>query len=149
VYFFSLDAGNPLAVAAARRLFHLPYHLAAMEVRHADGFVHYRSRRAASDGGCAEFTGRYRPVGPVRTAAPGSLEHFLTERYCLFTIDDTFHLKRVDIHHPPWMLHDAEAIIEANTMADAAGLRLPSMAPVLHVARRQDVVAWPLRSAAD
>lgn len=53
-------------------------------------------------------------------------------------------LYRGDIHHPPWPLQRAEAEIEINTMAAAAGIRLPSMKPLLHFSRRQDVVVWPL-----
>ena len=73
---------------------------------------------------------------------PGSLDYFLTERYCLYTVNDAFELRRLEIHHPPWPLQAAEATIEVNTMADAAGIRLPSMAPLLHFAKRQDMVAW-------
>jgi uncharacterized protein YqjF (DUF2071 family) len=147
IYFFSLDAGNPLAVTVARTLFNLPYYSASIEVAAENGYVHYRSRRI-TDGLRADFHARYRPVAPVHTAGPGSLEYFLTERYCLYTVDDSFHLQRLDIHHLPWLLQQAEATIEVNTMADAAGLRLPSMAPVLHFAKRQDIVAWPLARVA-
>ena len=152
IYFFSLDAGNPLAVMVARTMFHLPYFAAAIDVEHKDGYVYYNSRRTdspdpASGGGrkpCAEFTGRYRPTGPVSEAVPGTLDYFLSERYCLYTLDSSFHLQRLEIHHPPWQLQPAEADIQANTMAEAAGIRLPAMAPVLHFSRRQDMVAWPL-----
>jgi uncharacterized protein YqjF (DUF2071 family) len=147
VYFFSLDAGNPLAVAAARTLFHLPYYLADIDVVSEVGWVQYRSRRSSGDAaaGCnAEFRARYRPVGPVYTAEPGSLDYFLIERYRLYTVDECFRLRWVDIHHPLWPLQRAEAEIEVNTMAAAAGLQLPSMAPTLHFARRQDTVAWML-----
>jgi hypothetical protein len=51
----------------------------------------------------------------------------------------------VDIHHPPWPLQEAEAQIDVNTMADAAGIRLPGIAPLLHFCRRQDVVVWMLK----
>lgn len=150
VYFFSLDAGNPLAVTVARTLFHLPYYAASIEVQHCNGYVQYSSRRTVPSRSsrephpCADFRARYRPVGPVQTPTPGSLEYFLTERYCLYTLDPTFHLERLDIHHLPWPLQPAEAMLEVNTMADAAGIRLPSMAPLLYFARRQDMVAWPL-----
>jgi hypothetical protein len=80
----------------------------------------------------------------VQRAAPGSLEHFLTERYCLYTVDASFHARRLEIHHPPWPLQAAQAGIAVNTMADAAGIRLPSTAPLLHFAKRQDMVAWPM-----
>lgn len=145
IYFFSLDASNPIAVTVARTLFRLPYYTASMEVDDEGAAVRYRSRRTARDGPAAAFTARYRPVGDVFTATPGSLEYFLTERYCLYTVDERFRLRRLEIHHPPWLLRRAEAEITENTMADAAGVRLPSMAPLLHFAARQDMLAWPLR----
>jgi uncharacterized protein len=142
VYFFSLDASNPVAVGVARGLVHLPYFTATMSVEHKAGWIEYRSSRAT---GAAEFAGRYRPVGPVQPPRAGTLEHFLTERYCLFTVDKSFHAFSLDIHHPPWPLQPAEAEITVNTMADAAGIRLPSMAPLLHFSKRQDMVAWGLK----
>lgn len=145
IYFFSLDASNPVAVTLARTLFRLPYYTASMEVVDENGDVRYRSRRTARDGPAADFAARYRPTSDVFTPRRGSLEYFLTERYCLYTVDERFTLRRLEIHHPPWLLRLAEADIETNTMADAAGVRLPSMAPVLHFARRQDMLAWPLR----
>lgn len=156
IYFFSLDAGNPVAVMVARTMFHLPYFSAVMDVEHRDGFVYYNSRRTGSADvaagvsrkSCAQFTARYRPVGPVQEPQPGTLDYFLTERYCLYTLDASFHLQRLDIHHLPWPLQPAEADIQVNSMAEAAGMRLPSMAPVLHFSRRQDMVAWPLTAVA-
>ena len=145
VYFFSLDAANPIAVRAARAFFRLPYHRATMDVaRAADGTIDYSSRRNR-DG--AAFRARYGPAGPAAPPMRGTLEYFLTERYCLFTIDRANRLRRVDIHHPPWPLQPAAAEIHENTLAQAAGIRLPSIAPILHFANRQDVVNWPLVNA--
>jgi uncharacterized protein YqjF (DUF2071 family) len=143
VYFFSLDAESSVAVALARAMLKLPYYVASMDVSRQDGWVDYWCERHA-DGGAppAEFEGRYRPVGPVQRAMPGSLEYFLTERYCLYNVDDEFKAYRLDIHHLPWPLQIAEAEIGVNSMAAAAGIRLPSMAPLLHFAKRQDTVAW-------
>jgi uncharacterized protein YqjF (DUF2071 family) len=144
VYFFSLDAANPLAVAVARTLIHLPYYSASMQVETRDGWVHYNSRRISSSGNPAELVGRYRPTGDAHAPLDGTLEHFLTERYCLFTVDRTFRAHRLDIHHPPWPLQPAEAELTVNTMADAAGIRLPGNAPLLHFSLRQDMVGWML-----
>jgi uncharacterized protein YqjF (DUF2071 family) len=144
VYFFSLDAASPLAVVVARTAFRLPYYLASMQVT-ADRAVRYRSRRRG--GGPAELVALYRPGGPVSHARSGSLEHFLTERYCLYT-GGASHASRLEIHHPPWPLQPAEAEITVNSMASAAGIRLPSTPPLLHFARRQDMVAWPLERLA-
>jgi uncharacterized protein len=143
VYFFSLDAESAVAVALARAMLRLPYFTASMDVTRESGWVDYWSERLAVDGGApAEFEARYRPVGPVQPPLPGTLEHFLTERYCLYNVDDEFKAYRLEIHHPPWPLQVAEAEISVNTMAEAAGIRLPSMAPLLHFAKRQDMVCW-------
>jgi uncharacterized protein YqjF (DUF2071 family) len=144
VYFFSLDADSQLAVTAARTLFGLPYFTASMEVEVRGADVIYASRRTSRDAPPAEFRGRYRPAGGVFNAGAGTLEWFLTERYCLYNVDSSFHAQRLEIHHPQWPLQPAEAEIDVNTMADAAGLRLPSMAPRLHFAKRQDMVAWAM-----
>lgn len=140
VYFFSLDAGNPVAVGAARTLLNLPYHSAEMAVEPRDGRIHYRSRRAGENP--AEFAAVYRGLGDERPPMRGTLEYFLTERYCLYAVNHRFVGYRLEIHHPPWPLESAEAEITGNTMADAAGVPLPSMAPVLHFSKRQDMVCW-------
>jgi uncharacterized protein YqjF (DUF2071 family) len=141
-YFFSLDAANPLAVGVARTLVHLPYYSASMKLTHAGEWIEYASNRTSASAPAAAFAGRYRPTGVARPPVDGTLEYFLTERYCLFTVDSSFHASRLDIHHPPWALQPAEAEITVNTMAEAAGIRLPAVAPLLHFAKRQDMVAW-------
>jgi uncharacterized protein YqjF (DUF2071 family) len=140
VYFFSLDAGNPVAVGAARTLLNLPYYTAEMAVAPASGEIRYDSRR--NDPPTAEFHAVYRGLGDPRPPVPGTLEYFLTERYCLYAVNHRHVAYRLDIHHPPWPLQSAEARITANTMTDAPRIRLPSMAPLLHFAKRQDMVCW-------
>jgi uncharacterized protein YqjF (DUF2071 family) len=142
VYFFSLDAGSGLAVQTARKVLNLPYFSADMDVTVDGDRVSYRSRRQSAEQE-ARFEASYRPVGPVFQPRPGTLDYFLTERYCLYAVDHSYRAYRLDIHHPPWPLQIAEAEIACNTMAEAAGLQLPSMAPLLHFSKRQDMVAWP------
>ncbi len=139
VYFFSLDAGNRVAVRAARSLFNLPYYTAAMTVSLNGDEVRYDSRRKGQSNTVFEAT--YRPAGRPFVSVEGSLEHFLTERYCLYNLDHKGRPYRMDIHHPPWTLHIAEAHMARNTMADAAGFTLTAE-PLLHFSRRQDMVAW-------
>jgi uncharacterized protein YqjF (DUF2071 family) len=144
IYFFSLDASNPVAVGTARALFHLPYFTAAMKVQTQEGWIDYSSRRVNRESGPGDFVARYRPTGAIHEPQPGTLEHFLTERYCLYTVDSSFRPHRLEIHHRPWPLQPAELHISVNTMADAAGIRLPALAPLLHFSKRQDMVAFPL-----
>ena len=146
IYFFSLDAASAAAVAAARRAYRLPYFRADMSIARSAGEVHYRSRRTSRDGPAAEFRARYRPAGAQFRASPGTLEHWLTERYCLYTLDDEKRVLRGDIQHPPWPLQPADADIDVNTMTAQIAVELDG-APLLHYAGRQDVVFWSLRSA--
>lgn len=143
VYFFSLDAASSLAVGAARAMFHLPYYSARMQVEQRQGWIHYRSQRTSPGSPQAELRGRYRSAGSARRPARGSLEYFLTERYCLCSFDSSFHMHRADIHHAPWDLTLADAEFDVNTLADASGIRLPAVSPLAHYARRQDTVVWP------
>jgi uncharacterized protein YqjF (DUF2071 family) len=142
VWFFSLDAANWAAVVGARVGFHLPYFWARMKCEPAASGVHYQSRRLLGPG--AEFRARYSPAGDVFHAARGGFEHWLTERYCLYSADRRGHVYRGDIHHVPWPLQAAEAELECNHMTEWTGLSLPLDRPVLHFARHLDVVAWSL-----
>jgi uncharacterized protein YqjF (DUF2071 family) len=136
VWFLSLDATNPLAVWAARQYFHLPYFRAQMKVTDdGDGF-RYRSRRPR-----AAFAGTFRPSSDAFLAAPGSLEHFLTERYCLYARSPDGLLFRSDVHHHPWPLQMATADITHNTMFEVHGISVAGE-PLCHFARRIDVVIW-------
>jgi uncharacterized protein YqjF (DUF2071 family) len=144
VYFFSLDAGNLLAVAIARRWYHLPYFRARMEIRAANGSTHYtstRTHRGAPPGRCRVV---YRPTDVAHHTIPGTLEHWLTARYCLYTYRSDGTLERGEIHHGPWPLQTAEAEFQVNTLTEPLGLDLPDVPPVLHFARRLDIYAWTL-----
>ena len=143
IYFFSLDAGRRLAVEAARRAYRLPYFHARMRVQAEADWTSYETSRIQGDGPPAQLRMRYRGRGDVLQAAPGTLDHFLTERYCLYTLDSARRVQRGDIHHRPWRLRPAEAEIALNTMAQGLGLELDGQ-PVLHLAERQDVVFWRL-----
>jgi uncharacterized protein len=144
VYFFSLEAANPMAVAIARGWFKLPYYNANMRLRTDEQGIHYRSQRTHRGAPAAEFRGSYRPTGAVYHAQPGTLQHWLTERYSLYTVSSG-RAYIGEIHHQPWPLQPAEAEIQVNSVATASRLELPNTAPLLHFARRLDVVIWPLR----
>jgi uncharacterized protein len=141
VWFFSLDAASSLAVAIARAWFHLPYFRGRMSCGEREGWIHYRSERAHGRVPAALLKGRYRPVGDAFSPQPGTIEHFLTERYCLYTIDARSQIIRGEIHHPPWPLQPAEAEFARNSMTEPLGIAVTPH-PLLHFARRQDVLVW-------
>ena len=143
IYFFSLDADSRSAVLAARRSYRLPYFRSEIDVTAEGEAVHYRARRVSGDGPAAEFDATYSPEGAAHPAEPGTLAHWLTERYCLYPLDDAQRVCRADIHHPPWPLQPARAEIELNTMTAGIGLSLEEE-PLLHYSGRQDVVLWTI-----
>jgi uncharacterized protein len=140
IWFFSLDTSRRAAVEAARRVYKLPYFHARMHVERLGGRIDYGCTRRG-DGRPSVFRGSYGPTGKPSSPRPGSLDYFLTERYCLYAADAAG-LYRAEIHHAPWQLRPAEVEIELNTMPPEG---LASRAePLCHVAERQDVVIWPL-----
>lgn len=147
VFFLSLDAGNPLAVAFARTVYRLPYYWAEMHIEeHPEREFTFYSRRKLSKAPVM-FVARYRGLGPSKKLAdigPGTLEYFLTERYCLFTSGRDGEPLRANIHHVPWPLEHAAADIERNDLASVLGITLPNQPPVLHYSRRLAVYVWQL-----
>jgi uncharacterized protein YqjF (DUF2071 family) len=141
IWFFSLDTSNRLAVEAARRLFRLPYYHARLRLERRGERIECDNARRGAERPHV-FSASYRPTGDVFEPEPGSLEYFLTERYCLYSADEQG-LHRAEIHHLPWQIRPAEASIELNTMPPE-GLGVPSAEPLCHLAESQDVVIWPL-----
>jgi hypothetical protein len=150
VYFFSLDAANVAAVWAARTFYLLPYFHARMRVEIENDWIVYYCRRLAPENqgngnhGQVEFKARYRSIAPVQLRKDGSLERWLTERYCLYSVK-AGRVYEAQIHHQQWPLQDAEAEIQINTMASASGIALPPIHPKLHFAKKLEVLVWPLR----
>jgi uncharacterized protein len=142
IWFLSLEASSYVVVEAARRLYDIPFFHATITVRRRGDRVVWDSAR---DDGRA-FSCSYEPSGPQVTAQPGSLEHFLTERYCLYAGRDG-RLSRAEIHHRPWPLRPAVADIELNTLPPD-WLRLEHE-PILHDSARQDVLIWPQEAVTD
>jgi len=123
----------------------MPYFNAQMSFRE-DGELHlFGSQRTEGDETANGFSVSYGPLSPVYTADPGSLDHFLIERYALYTTDDEGDIYRNDVHHYPWPLQRADAVIGANTLTLPSGLELPGMDLMLcHYAHRLDALLWGL-----
>ncbi|MCW2988037.1 MAG: hypothetical protein JWM24_975 [Solirubrobacterales bacterium] len=143
IYFLSLDADSWPAVHAARRSYRLPYFRAEIAADGGQSFD-FDATRVSGAGPPAFFKVAYGPRGELLPERAGSLQRWLTERYCLYTFDERRRIQRGEIHHPPWPLRRAWAEIETNTMASPYGIVLEGE-PLLHFAARQDVALWPIR----
>ena len=127
VWFLSLDASSPLFVTVGRTLYGLRYRRAYMTAASDGTRVHYLSNRPG-----AAFSATYGPTGPAAPAEPGSLEHFLVERYRLFA-ERRGRLVTAVVAHEPWPLQPAAARIELNRMAPR-GVSFDGR-PLLHFSR--------------
>ena len=107
------------AVVGARLGYRLPYRFARMSISEEGGEFRYRSER---EGGAARFRATYAPVDHAIEPEPGTLEHFLTERYALFTVLRDGGVLEAEIHHRPWPLQPARADIDGSPLAAAEGV---------------------------
>lgn len=146
VWFFSLDAAHVIAAATARCTYHLPYFWARIRCSRDGAGVVYDCRRIAARGE-VRLRCRYRPIGPPATAKPATLDHFLTERYSLYSVGRGGRLFRAEIEHDPWPLQPAEWQVEENTMTAPLGIDLPDTPPRLLFARELNVWAWRVAPA--
>ncbi|MFD0711618.1 YqjF family protein [Paenibacillus sp. GCM10027626] len=147
VYFFSLDADQRIIVEIARWGLHLPYFRANIQYAVKDNnLVHYHSIRTDHRTNPGQFAAVYRSVSDIFQSKKGSLEHWLTERYCLYTIDEKGRIYRGEIDHSPWPLQRAEADISMLSLPASFGLQLPAIQPLLHFSKKHNVHAWLLES---
>lgn len=142
VWFFSLDAASRVAVRAARATFNLPYMDASMSLNKSDSdLITYQSERTHRGQSPATFDASYRAIGETFHALYGTLEHWLTARYCLYSADRQGRLYRGQIDHAPWSLSLASCEERQNTMCAPLGIDLIGR-PHLLFAQPIDVHAW-------
>ena len=145
VWFFSLDAANAAAVRIARALFHLPYYFARMGIEKTGSRIAYHSDRlwpGPTPAGCRV---EWEPEGPPAAAGLGTLEHFLAERYILYS-SGTRRLYRGRVHHMPYPLQRAKVHRLEEDLVARAGIVRPDLPPIAHHADEVRVRVYPLKA---
>lgn len=143
VWFFSLDASNPLAVWGARLGYFLPYFHANMKLEASGHRIEFRSLRNDRQGTPAGFQAVWHIGSRLPDAAPGTREFFLIERYCLYATRGGS-LYRARIHHQPWPLARANVERLSSSVIESHGLPEPEQAPLVHaLAQPLRVSIWP------
>ena len=144
VWFFSLDAASRLAVWGARQFYYLPYFNADMALDQNGETIDYTSTRKDHRGPPAELKTTWSIGERLPQSSPGSIEWFLTERYCLYS-EHQGQLYRSEIHHQPWPLQKADIGSLTSTMVESHGLPSPNSDPLLHYCEELSVDIWPLK----
>ncbi|HEX5053085.1 MAG TPA: DUF2071 domain-containing protein [Planctomycetota bacterium] len=147
VWFFSLDAASPLAVAGARAGFGLPYFHAHMRCQRDAARVYYESERVDARAPVASFRASWSGGAVPAPALPGTLEHFLVERYCMYAWRRG-RLTCGEIAHAAWQLARAEVHLDTCDMMRLLGCELegPPVSALAAAPVRVAVfwpVAWP------
>lgn len=145
VWFFSLDANSRLAVNVARTFWHLPYKLASMSLSVQDKHhndtpkrISYTGRREESPYAQYELTVDVPDVEP-EPAQPGTLEHFLVERYLLFATDRKFRMRTGRVHHEPYRIVTPTSIVGTQSLTSATAFHELDITSVDHAAYCQGV----------
>lgn len=142
VWFFSLDCNSTAAVLAARSLYLLPYYNAEIALEEEGKTIDYELER--TDEPDADFEASWDFGETIPYTHPGSLEFFLTERYCLYS-EDKGQIYRARIYHDPWPLQKATLNSLSSTMIESLGLPTPNGEPHLLYCDELDVDIWSLK----
>jgi len=141
VWFYSLDANQPIAVWMARRFFGLSYVHSKMQVEARDEQIRYFSQRR----GCStQQEYRFRPSDDLGEAKIGSLEFFLIERYRLFSIRRA-KLLTGRVYHSPYKLRKAVVSKFDKNLFELNGLQAPPGSPIsVLYSAAVDVTIYPV-----
>ena len=144
VFFLTLDAKSLVTCFHAPRAYGLAYRYAKAKVKRHGDTLQWQSRRS-SDG--AELRGTSTAKGRMQSAEAGSLEHFLFERYCLYT-EHNGCLRRAYVYHQPWTFQEGDMTLEANSLLESYDLGLDVHAPdLVHISKGLPVKTWPIEVA--
>ncbi len=137
LFFLSLDVDSSWVATRGRWSDNLPYRPAFANVDRRGSATVYH---AQSKNGLFELGTRFLPKEGIWAAAPGSLPHFLTERYYIYSRTNGITYRR-ELHHRPWPLQSASAEITLRGLPEP--VQLPRAAPLLHYCHALDVRFWP------
>lgn len=142
VYFFNLAATNWLTAKMAKLSFKLPYIYLDMDYKKEGDTIHFQSDPYRKNEEKLKWI--YRPNSEQRLATKGSLEEWLVERYCLYTVNEKGEPFRSDILHRSWLLQDAEVEYQHNSLIAEFYLSTAVGKPIYHYSKKVDVRIWPI-----
>lgn len=146
VWFFSLDAASAPAVVVARNWFKLPYFYALMSLQRNRNRIFYASQRRWPQPLPATCQIEYEIEGEATPAIPQTIEHFLVERYLLYSFArGQLFVGRV--RHKPYQIQSARVLYCHENLLEAAGIARPHIAPLAHYAKNVSVDIFQLRRA--
>lgn len=145
VFFLSLDVGNWASLVISKRWYHLPYRNAKISYRKEGSTFHCQSVRKGKSTIPITMKGSFTPNSESYYPEEGTIDHWLTERYCLYSLDRRGNIYCGDIHHKPWLLQKAQAVISDNTLPTPFGIDISEVEPILHFSKGMDTLFWNIK----
>lgn len=139
VFFFSLDAECLPVVLGGNLLYGVPYKYAKMNYELSENGGYLRSDRFI---GSVEFEMRYRKIGEIFESEIGSLQEWLSERYCLYSKSNHTEFYRVEVHHKKWPLQNCEVSISKNDILKASNLEVDLDSMIVNYSPGVDVISF-------
>ncbi len=131
IWFFSLDAARLAPVLAGRTGYGLPYCWSSMRVALSGAQLSYRCRRRWPGPAGAVCDAVVQAGARYEDDEPGELDHFLTDRFRLYSVL-AGRLVGADADHPPWRLHRGTLRFLHQDLLQAGGLPAPQGDPLVH-----------------
>jgi len=129
VWFCSLDINRLLPTIVARTTYTLPYCFGRASNKRVGDELHTMvERRWPRTAQVAKPHTKIALKIGERIVAPSPLEIFLSARWGLYTTTRGGSLRYAPISHEPWKLHRAELVSLDDSLIEAAGFALPTLA---------------------
>ncbi|NMD69298.1 DUF2071 domain-containing protein [Bacillus sp. DNRA2] len=145
VYFLSLDVGDWASLIIASRWYHLPYQPAQVSFIKEKQSFKVRSSRRGTLKHPIEFYGAFEPLSDVYFPEKETLDHWATERYCLFSTDKRANLYCGEIHHIAWPIQKVKTEITKNSLFTPFQLQPSESEPIVHYAKGLDTLFWNIK----
>ncbi|MGG1677746.1 YqjF family protein [Neobacillus sp. NRS-1170] len=145
IYFLSIDVQNWASLNIAKRWYRLPYYSSEISFQKEGQSFQCQSVRKGNANTIISFKGKYFPVSEVYFPKEGTLDHWLTERYCLYSSTNGVNIYCGEIHHQPWPLQKAEIEIVNNTLFTPFHFDLSEVKPTAYFSEGVDSLIWNIK----
>ena len=115
ILFFTLDTDSRLGQWIATRFFHLPYRVWKMSGRVMDGSYQFEAEQSFK-----------LSVEIGQTVESAAFDHWITDRYSLFTCSRRGQLYRGDVEHQPWRLRELNSLDFVDMFSEQFDFQSPS-----------------------
>ncbi|MBS4202106.1 DUF2071 domain-containing protein [Bacillus sp. FJAT-49732] len=145
IYFLSLDVDDWTSYTLAKRWLNVPYHPAKISIQKNVDTFHYESLRMGSSNTPIVCKGSFTPQSNIFHPNSDTIDHWLSERYCFFSNDQRSNMYCLDIHHHPWPLQKADAVIKKNDLFKPFSFHLEDEKPILHFSQGVEALIWNIK----